>query len=1159
MPISSYLSLGVGVKCFLEALSFQAPWCFFMPDIDEGASGSESARSKKQWGMGISRFLVIPSSARSASARKPQKTNPLISKVGGKNLAEAEGRQKATLSRLRGVAKRLKLRKENQNIGDITRGLGEYIDVAETLGLSADPLVQEIGDEKLLQLRKSGTLDPHDDTVIAAFKRHKATIGKALFEAENANNLGVEMYTLGDSITAAGYFEQALKLSSEKKKSAAAELEVLKAFINEKYGGSEDMLYTELVMGEWRSALGHNKFVEALSRLEYPGDPDRVFSMLDSVANDGKVSLPELTSTLKAKKVRLNKMDLDPSQKGVILSNLGCCSLQNGDVMSALQKFREAARVLRQASSANVDSDSMLTVTTNMAVAYINLGDCDAALQYLSVVLEKREAMRGQLHDDALNALYLTGYCFLVKANRFDIVNDHQRLHQKKQENPLKANYHFALCSFKERLLRQQAILSSMPDADSLLSDVGARRQLELHIARSHEIIAEIHDKGEDLERAREHLIAALQYKKRILDAGDPDLFSTLNVYAGVCSRSGRNKEALEAMNLAMGAAEELFGLKSAAVATQLFHTSLIYLRSAKGGKETKELLDQAAAQLQQCLNIRSEIHGESEEVAAAAQLLGSVSFASGKYKEARKNFEKALLIRTSLARENPAVACSAHALGCLYARMPRRQEDAIALLGKAAGIRKDLLGEDSVHLADTLHELGSAIMHRQTPQSLQQALAYLSQAAAIREEKLGKRNAEYAASMHQLGQVHLHLGLASEAMLYLQAALSLRERLLGRQSAQAAASKAALGVACANNGDLEKGFKLLKATYKHREKLFGPNHALSADTLHQIGLVMIRQHKLDASLAPLLQALRVYTKLNADDVKTRLEDSEEDMAPVPKMSERSKRIHAMRGRKGSKQKPQEPTEGAKSAGFLSKVRQTLHGVGKKGEESEEQATEVPKVVKDKKDRKEADEDSEVCIEEVDIDIRGCHAPRLASSMQTLANVYAELRDLGQAKHWLDRSACIREELFGSSSAEFGETMHHFGLLHRKGGRNKNALAYFRKALRARERSCGYSHAATAETCEQLAQVLHDLGNGEEAGIFINKAVAIRESLPSTTQADLQQTKEKSHVLSASGMEYDPVQRGETVPHISKRSAESYLHGWQGRESNAKNCLPSGQ
>eukprot|EP00435_Cladocopium_sp_Y103_P075786 s57_g65.t1 len=116
---------------------------------------------------------------------------------------------------------------------------------------------------------------------------------------------------------------------------------------------------------------------------------------------------------------------------------------------------------------------------------------------------------------------------------------------------------------------------------------------------------------------------------------------------------------------------------------------------------------------------------------------------------------------------------------------MPRRQED-ITLLGKAASIRKDQLGEGSVRLADTLHELGLTIMHRQTAQSLQQDLAYLSQAAAIWEEKLGTRHVEYAASMHQLGQVHLHLGLASEAILYLQAALSLRERLLGRQSAQA-------------------------------------------------------------------------------------------------------------------------------------------------------------------------------------------------------------------------------------------------------------------------------------------------------------------------------------------------------------------------------------
>ncbi|CAK9039728.1 unnamed protein product [Durusdinium trenchii] len=1106
-----------------------------MPAESDGRTqDGESARSRRQWG--FSRFISAPLSAKGTQSRR---TNELISKVGGKNLAES-GRRNGLSSRLRDV------QVGHKTNGQHSQALGskrvDVTDVAENLGLSADPTVQEIGDEKLLNLRKSGTLDPNDDAVIAAFKKHKATIGKALFEAENANNLGVQMYLLGDYSTAGGYFEQALELTSEKKKPAAAELAVLKSFVNDKYGGNEDMLYTDLVQGEWRSALGRRKFVEALQHLNYPGDPDRVFSMLDSVSNDGKVSLPELTSTLKAKRNRLNNMDQEPVQKGVVLSNLGCCSLQSGDATSSLQKFREAAGIVRRnLPNSTTESDTSLAITTNIAVAYIHLEDTDSALQYLSVALEKREAIQGHLHDDVLNILHLTGYCFLVKAS---IANENQSTDHKKQDNPMKANYNFALCAFKERLLRQQEILSSMPELDSLLCDVGARNQLELHIARSHEIIAEIHDKCEDLERAREHLIASLQYKRRILDAVDPDLFSTLNVYASVCSRSGKNKEALEAINVAMAAAEELFGFKSAAVATQLFHTSLIYLRTARESRDSKELLDQAAEQLEQCLNIRKENYGlESEEVAVTAQLLGNVCFASGKFKVARRNFEKALQTRTAFGRENPTVASSAHALGSLYARMPRRQEEAIVLLGKAASIRKEQLGEDSVHLADTLHELGSAIMRRKTAQSLQQALAYLSQAAAIRAEKLGKRNLDYSASLHQLGQVHLHLGQASEAILYLQAALSLRERLVGRNSAQVAASKAALGVACANHSELDKAFKLLKLAYKQREKLFGQNHALPADTLQQIGLVMIRQGKLDASLAPLLQALKVFKQLNSNDVAERLEDSDDSAALVQKPSERSRRIQAKRSRKGKpiETSDEEPEEKRKSIGFMAKIRSVakMPSFGKRPKSTETAETE--------KELRDDGEDSEVCIEEIGVDTRGCFAARLATSMQTLADVYMKLRDLNQSKFWLDRSVCIREELFGTSSAEFGESMHRFGLLKQQSGSTKASALYLRKALRARERSCGYSHPATAETCEQLAQVLQSLGKREEAGIFMNKALAIRESLPSINQSDLAGTREKSHQFAANAMEYDPVQQGEIVPHISKRSAESYLHGWRTR------------
>ena len=200
-------------------------------------------------------------SARSggSKAQRGSRRAELISKLkAGPNLAKAEGTQRGALKRLKGLKLR---RKADTNLEDALQL--EIDDVAESLGLTADPKVLEIGDEKLLKLKKSGKLNPQDDSIISAFKKHKATIGKALFEAENANNLGVEMYLLGDYHTAAGYFDQALQLTSEKKKSASAELAVLKAFVAEKYGGSEELLYTDLVKGEWRSALGHNKFVEA--------------------------------------------------------------------------------------------------------------------------------------------------------------------------------------------------------------------------------------------------------------------------------------------------------------------------------------------------------------------------------------------------------------------------------------------------------------------------------------------------------------------------------------------------------------------------------------------------------------------------------------------------------------------------------------------------------------------------------------------------------------------------------------------------------------------------------------------------------------------------------------------------------------------------------
>ena len=1131
---------------------------------DAIASSPRSARKTDAW---TSRFLGIRPDTAGKGSTSSGKVMAAINKMDKMGGPHSEYKKSTYISRLRS-----RMRSGGRKLSDAALhelDLAEvmahdFVDVAQILGLSAYPMVLEIGEESLLKLKKSGNLDSQDDNVIAAFKKHKATIGKSLFEAENTNNWGVEMYLLGDYHTASDYFSQALKLTSEKKKSAATELAILKAFIKERYDGSEEMLYTELVKGEWRSALGHKKFVEALSRLDYPGDADRVFTMLDSVANDGKVSLPELISTLKAKTVRLNSMDREPVQKGIVLSNLACCLLQRGDIMSALQCFREALRIVRRVAGKKKDSDdSVVTIMANVATAYIHLGDTDAALHALSVVLERREMFQGRLHEDALAVLYLTGYAFLVKANRFQIVHDRLRMDSKKQDNPVHVNYHLALCAFKERLSRQQASLTAMPNTDSVLCDIGARHQLELHIARSHEIIAEVHDKCEDLERARDHLMASLQYKKEILDASDPDLFSTLNMYASVCARSGRDEEALESMSLAMRASEELFGYKSAAVATQLFHLGLLHLRIAFGTRKQRkgDVLRKSVEQLQQCLSIRSELFGvESEEVASTAHLLGSVHFAAGDVQQSRRSYERALLTRVSQSSSHATVACSAHALGSLCVRCPRRLDEGVVLLHKAAVIRRRQLGEDSIYLADTLHELGAALLLRQKDNDAHEALAHLSQAAAIREGTLGKKNAMYAASLHQLGQAHLILALPMEARRYLQASLGLRERLLGKHSAQAASSRAALGVASANEGDLNAALICLKIAYKDREHILGQMHPLSADTLYQLGLVLVCKQELEQALAALTQALKLFSSLNEEDVTARLADSDEE-AIAQKVSERTRRVQARRGRKGHPEVKAQRTGVSTADGsryglvtrLVAKVRSKLQTT--QATDAGEDGTEDVHTTKTLQEGHELINDNdEVCIEDTGVDVRGCHAPKLAQIMQTIALVHMDLREFARSKYWLDSSGCIREEIFGATSKEVGETMHKFGLLFRLCHDPSSALSYFRKALKARECTCGFAHASTAETCEQLAEVLHELGNAEEASIFMSKALAVEEQLPSVPVADLERTREKWNGLAAAGMEYDPVQMGEALPHISRRSAESYLHGWKDRRSK-NGCL----
>eukprot|EP00928_Gymnodinium_smaydae_P029228 TRINITY_DN22076_c0_g2_i1.p1 TRINITY_DN22076_c0_g2~~TRINITY_DN22076_c0_g2_i1.p1 ORF type:complete len:1306 (-),score=298.41 TRINITY_DN22076_c0_g2_i1:24-3941(-) len=774
----------------------------------------------------------------------------------------------------------------------------ELLDIVEELGLTLEPVAEELGDLTLLEQKKKGILDPTCEETITRYKRHKALQGRQLFEAESANNLGVEAFNLGDLEMAQVYFKKALELSNVQLKPAAEEIQKLKDFIKDKFYGDEKLFQTAMAEGEARFALGRKRFATQLVSLGFEGDADRVFAMADSIEQDGKITMVEIGQLLRARQAKVNDLDRDVLQKGVILNNIAVCHVQWGEYTTGLQRLREAMKIVIRQALGGEDDPIVQRVMGNIVTAYIHQGNLDAALNYLSDILRRRESISGAYDESVLYTLYQTGYCFLVKANRFEILHDCQRPDGKRQEDPVELNYKLALLAFKERLRRQQIIVDYFNEESAQAP--GELDQLRLEVARSSEIIAEIHEQRGELDRALPFMLEAVAIKEETLDEMDPEQLTTWNILAMMCMKAGQFSEALSTMRKAAAATAVLFGDPSAALATELYHIGLILFKL--GSEQVRDdpessliSFSQSLEQLERVVEMQTEFELDAD-LSNTLQLIGSVHLAARNRVEARRHFSKALISRIEVyGRSHVATASSAHALGTLYSRTPRRANAAVKLLQMAASVRKLLLGSDSLHLAESLHELGSALLLRRDRKDAVAALQHLSEAAKIREERLGKESVPYAASLHQLGQAYMHIQNFGEARMYLLAAVTLRESLLGRKNAQTAASKYLLGICLYHLNEAERSLKYLKASYGVREGMFGKYHQLSADSLHQIGIAHTKKKELDFALPFFLEALKIRKDLNDRDTQIHEEDSDQEVQAARKTSPRDVRIRKKR------------------------------------------------------------------------------------------------------------------------------------------------------------------------------------------------------------------------------------------------------------------------
>lgn len=1092
--------------------------------------------------------------------------------------------------------------------------LAELTDVVLELGMDVAPQVEEMGDPQILGAKRDGSLDPDDPETLQIFKKHKALQGKTLFEAENANNVGVRFYAFGDLTSAKLYFNKALELTSKEKKPAVQETQLLKTFIAKRFGGDETNYFSALTDGDWRLELPRKKFIAVMKKLEYSGDPDRLFTMLDSISHDGKITNTEINALLKTKESKLIELDRELMEKGVALNNLGACHVRAGEPVVALQKFREAMKIVRRVTTLGDHDPLLLRIMTNIAVAYIRSNDHDAALNFLFDILSRREASRGRFHVDSMNALYITGYCFLAKANKFDVMYDCKRMDDEHQEDPVRTNYNIALCAFKELLQRQQQLLKTLEAAGPEGSEPGVLEQQRLEVARMHEVIAEIHDKMGNPTKSVKHMRQAVMYKEDVLGDMDPEMVTSWNVFSAVSLRTKCYQEALVYLDKAKVAAKDLFGSSSAIVANLEYHIGFAYLKMGKEQvSQDKELsrgsFDMAMERLNHVKAVQKAGDGEETLLyAAALHLSGVVSVAQGDKPQGRRLISQALISRVKmLGKNHPITASSAHALGAVYARMPRRRREAIELLRKAVAVREKCLGQMSLYLAESLHELAGALLRRKCqPQDAEEALKHAARAARIRELRLGKQSLEYAASLHNIGRAHTQLGVHSEAKLYLQAALSLRVALAGKRSAQTASSHFALGMALLGLKDLHAAGRHFRKSYTIREAVYGMDHALSADALHQFGVSLVLRSELETALTYLLKALQLRISINEQDVSRLEDDSDIDKKErIRKESHRSKRIEIKRTKRAAEEaeaarqreiemkrvkdelarekrrrrsekrrvsearraalgdvrsrftlfarssprssstsprKTSAPTADAQDEDSLDSsdsdeaaktaaANAALNARG--GGETQAAQNEQPAI--EGEEQTEPDKDSELDLNDVGVDIRGFLAEEIGDAFQLIATVYLAMQNFEKTRYYLDRAACVREEVHGSSAAPCGETLHTYGLMFKQMGDLAKARRFLRTALAIREAACGITHDQTAETCILLGEVLDDLQQVEDANIFLSGGVHIREILHGRDDAVANQVRNRREKMNA-----DYVLRGYNKPGSAAQATETH-------------------
>ncbi|MEM7164224.1 MAG: CHAT domain-containing tetratricopeptide repeat protein [Planctomycetota bacterium] len=437
------------------------------------------------------------------------------------------------------------------------------------------------------------------------------------------------------------------------------------------------------------------------------------------------------------------------------------------------------------------------------------------------------------------------------------------------------------------------------------------------------------------------------------------------------------------------------------------------------------------------------------------------------------------------------------------------RAEAQLADALREVEVRAQLLGADSVRVAESLERLGRVYFDRGDYDA---ASAPTERALAILERSLGAEHLSVARVLNRIGRLFEVQGKYAEGESSYRRALAIREKQLGAEHRDVAASLNNLGVVLRALGKLKEASPLFERVLRIDEKTLGPEHPTVAMSVINLASILDWQGRF-ADAQPLYErALAIYEQqlgphhrqvaialnylagvLAAQGQYDQAQPHFERALAILEKAEGSAKMDFARILVNAGSLFTSQGKYAKAQPLLQQALQTLESsLGPEHPDVGTSASYLAGVLQEqgKYDEARALFERALAISEKSL---GPEHRNVAVNLNNLARVLKEQGDYETAGPIYERALQVVQKAVGPDHPLVAVNLSNLGLLRQSQGQYADARSLLERALAIREKVFGPDHPAVATLLNNLALLLRTQEKYAEARPLDQRAFAIRE------------------------------------------------------------------